>query len=170
LGKIIVSLLFLLPFSLEARGNSVQTTLEEVRIALMDVRRDFSEQKIELELLKEQVAKIHNAEKLQKRIDEIEKTQNRILTDLRQLSGALNQTSSATASLESRINEVAKLKTTLTSISKAIGSGGAIHKVSSGDSLEKIARKYNTTVSDLKRVNGLSSNTIIIGQELKIPQ
>ncbi|MDN3505613.1 MAG: LysM peptidoglycan-binding domain-containing protein [Simkaniaceae bacterium] len=170
MGKIIACLLLLLSFSLEARNNQYQNTLEEVRIALMDVRKDFSEQKIELELLKEQLAKLQSNEKLQKRIDEIEKTQNKIVTDLRQLSGFTTQASNSLAVLEKQVHEVTKLKGTLTSISKAIGSNSPIHQVSSGESLEKIARKYNTTVSDLKRINGLTSNTIIIGQNLKIPQ
>ena len=41
--------------------------------------------------------------------------------------------------------------------------------VKSGDSLYSIARKYNTTVDELKRLNNLSSNVLSIGQVLKIP-
>ena len=41
--------------------------------------------------------------------------------------------------------------------------------VKSGDSLYSIARKYNTTVDELKRLNNLSSNVLNIGQVLKIP-
>lgn len=43
------------------------------------------------------------------------------------------------------------------------------YKVVSGDSLYSIARKYNTTVDELKRLNNLSSNLLSIGQILKIP-
>ncbi len=42
------------------------------------------------------------------------------------------------------------------------------HTVRSGDSLYSIARRYSTTVDDLKRENGLSSNTILPGQKLKV--
>lgn len=42
------------------------------------------------------------------------------------------------------------------------------YKVRSGDYLGKIARKYRVRVSDLKRWNGLRSNNIRIGQNLKI--
>lgn len=41
--------------------------------------------------------------------------------------------------------------------------------VKSGDSLWSIASKYNTTVSNLKSLNNLSSNTLQIGQLLKLP-
>ena len=44
-----------------------------------------------------------------------------------------------------------------------------IYIVKSGDSLYSIARKYNTTVDELKKLNNLSSNILSIGQVLKIP-
>lgn len=42
--------------------------------------------------------------------------------------------------------------------------------VKSGDSLYSIARKFNTTVDELKRLNNLSSNLLNIGQVLKVPK
>lgn len=42
--------------------------------------------------------------------------------------------------------------------------------VVSGDSLYAIARKYNTTVDEIKKLNNLTSNTLSIGQNLKIPR
>lgn len=43
------------------------------------------------------------------------------------------------------------------------------YTVKKGDSLYSIAKKYNTTVDELKRINNLTSNTISIGQKLKLP-
>lgn len=43
------------------------------------------------------------------------------------------------------------------------------YKVKSGDSLSVIAAKYHTTVSKIKKANGLRSDLIRIGQVLKIP-
>ena len=43
------------------------------------------------------------------------------------------------------------------------------HKVSSGDSLWKIARQYDTEVNILKKVNYLKSNVLSLDQELLIP-
>ena len=43
------------------------------------------------------------------------------------------------------------------------------YTVKSGDNLYSIAKKYNTTVDELKKLNGLTSNLLSIGMELKIP-
>lgn len=43
------------------------------------------------------------------------------------------------------------------------------HKVSTGDTLFALAARYNTSVDDLKRVNGLTSDSIRVGQSLRIP-
>ncbi len=51
----------------------------------------------------------------------------------------------------------------------ASASEGKVHRVRSGDTLSEIARRYGTTVSKLRSTNGLTSNRLRIGQELKIP-
>ena len=43
------------------------------------------------------------------------------------------------------------------------------YTVQRGDSLYSIAAKYNTTVEELKRINGLTTNILSIGQVLKLP-
>ncbi|MGE5456518.1 MAG: LysM peptidoglycan-binding domain-containing protein [Ignavibacteriales bacterium] len=43
------------------------------------------------------------------------------------------------------------------------------YTVQSGDTLWSIANRYKTTVSDIKDYNNLTSNTLTIGQKLKIP-
>ena len=47
--------------------------------------------------------------------------------------------------------------------------GSNTYKVSTGDNLYEISRKYGTTVEQLKAMNGLTSNTIYVGQELIVP-
>ncbi len=42
------------------------------------------------------------------------------------------------------------------------------YTVQKGDSLYSIAKKFNTTVNEIKTKNNLTSNTLSIGQILKI--
>lgn len=44
-----------------------------------------------------------------------------------------------------------------------------VHKIKSGEALSIIAEKYNTSVSEIKKYNGLRSNNIRAGKTLKIP-
>ena len=48
------------------------------------------------------------------------------------------------------------------------GEQRVIHKVKNGETLSSIASKHHTTVANLKRWNGLKSNTIHVGQRLYI--
>ena len=47
--------------------------------------------------------------------------------------------------------------------------GSGTYKVTTGDNLYDIARKYGTTVEELKTINGLRGDTIYVGQELIVP-
>lgn len=55
--------------------------------------------------------------------------------------------------------------------SNSIDSNYLNYIIKSGDTLSDIARKYNTTVEELARLNGISNaNAISVGKALKIPQ
>lgn len=43
------------------------------------------------------------------------------------------------------------------------------HKVAVGDTLFALSKRYNTSVEELQRVNGLTDNTIHVGQSLRVP-
>ena len=49
------------------------------------------------------------------------------------------------------------------------GTAGNSYTVQSGDSLYSIARRFNTTVDELKTINNLTSDILSIGQKLLIP-
>ena len=51
----------------------------------------------------------------------------------------------------------------------AVVSAGGTYRVRSGDTLSVIAKRYGTSVTTLKRLNGLRSSKIRIGQKLKVP-
>ena len=48
-------------------------------------------------------------------------------------------------------------------------SGSKYHRIVSGDTLSGLALKYRTSVSAIKRANGMSSDVIIKGKTIKIP-
>ena len=47
-------------------------------------------------------------------------------------------------------------------------SSSTAYTVKNGDTLYSIARKYNTSVDSIKTKNNLTSNTLSIGQKLRI--
>jgi len=63
--------------------------------------------------------------------------------------------------------QIASLKNVNPQVARS--SGTYRYKVRRGDTLGKIAGKYGTSVSKIKRANGLKSSTIRVGQRLKIP-
>lgn len=93
---------------------------------------------------------------------------------------ALNQYHSKISELEKslsaqnlKLEEVKKIKNTLEEIILALkteeGGKKTVHRVQAGESLEKIAKKYSVSLNQLKKLNHLDEDLIMIGQELKIP-
>lgn len=50
------------------------------------------------------------------------------------------------------------------------GASSQVHIVRKGDTLSALAVRYGVSIQDFKRLNGLNSDLIRIGQSLKIPQ
>ncbi len=66
------------------------------------------------------------------------------------------------------------LKSTALSIGQKLiipsqNNNSELYTVVSGDTLYKIANKFNVSVDELKKINNLTNNTLSIGQKLKIP-
>ena len=57
---------------------------------------------------------------------------------------------------------------TKTSINKVNITNVDIHIVEKGESLYKLSKKYNVSIPILKELNQLSSNTILIGQRIRL--
>ncbi|MNL32799.1 D-gamma-glutamyl-meso-diaminopimelic acid endopeptidase CwlS precursor [compost metagenome] len=48
--------------------------------------------------------------------------------------------------------------------------GAQTHTVAPGETLFRIAQNYHTNVEDIKKLNNMSGNSVMVGQKLKIPQ
>ncbi|WP_031530395.1 LysM peptidoglycan-binding domain-containing protein [Dyadobacter crusticola] len=55
-------------------------------------------------------------------------------------------------------------------VNQAISGGAQTHIVAAGETLFRIAQTYRTSIEELKRLNNISGNSVMVGQKLKIPQ
>ena len=79
-----------------------------------------------------------------------------------------NTTVSELINLNNLTSTTLKIGQVLSIPSSVVPSSVQTYTVKSGDSLYKIAQKYNTTVAELRRLNNLNSDLLSIGQVLKI--
>lgn len=173
------------------RGNN-DHLFEEMRTEIADLKHSLHGTEVEVKLLEERLEsrEAENAAAgkgdiaaLQRKLTLLEKTIDKMNTDLRSLMTYANQTTSSLTEyrghiqeIDRKLEEVAKLRSTLSQISKTYSSPepsseatSSTYRVRSGDSLEKIARKFQIPVEKLKKENNLLSDKIVIGQELNIP-
>ena len=71
------------------------------------------------------------------------------------------------------LGQIIRIRTPQTIVEECFGASytpptGETYTVKKGDNLYSIARKYNTTVQEIKKKNNLSSNLLSIGQKLII--
>lgn len=133
---------------------------------------------------------------LEAKISSLEIASKGLVADLKQLKTHANDSGSVLEQVEARFAKIEKmvevqnknltnLETAMSSMmdaiqiketpkervsSKAVAMKGITYKVKSGDSLEKIAKAHGTTIKILKELNNLSSDKIIVGQSLEIPE
>ncbi len=124
---------------------------------------------------------------LEMKINSLETITKGLVADLRQFKNHANETAAALTQYKQKLAELEKIleiqnqnldnfQTALKSLTDVLqvksslsSFSDKIYKVAPGDSLEKIARRHQTTVQAIKELNGLSNNKIIVGQTLKIP-
>jgi LysM repeat protein len=53
--------------------------------------------------------------------------------------------------------------------SAAPASGGKVHTVVKGDTLARISSKHGVSIDAIKKANGMTSDTVILGSKLRIP-
>ncbi len=165
------------------KGNN-DHLFEEMKTEIADLRHALHGTEVELKLLEEKFDSRedqHASPKgdvvtLQRKISLLEKTIDKMNVELKSLMNYANQTTTSLSQyrdqiqeIDRKLGEVSKLRSTLTQISKTYSAPEEqTYHVKSGDSLEKIARKFNTSIDALKKDNQLPTDKIVIGQELKI--
>ncbi len=105
-----------------------------------------------------------------KRGDTLGKIARKFKVSLRELK-KINHLRSSTIYVGQRLKIPTKTsrKPHYTNLKKNYGIKYIYYRVRRGDSLSKIAKRYKTTVTAIKRANKLKSNRIYLGQKLKIP-
>ncbi|MCP4915248.1 MAG: LysM peptidoglycan-binding domain-containing protein [Oligoflexia bacterium] len=74
-----------------------------------------------------------------------------------------------TAQLKSSLHQAKKKFVKESRVAKRSVASKTTYKVRRGDNLTKIARKFNTRISTLRKYNRLRGNKIYVGQRLKVP-
>lgn len=73
---------------------------------------------------------------------------------------------------EHRLSDLAKRRAVVEvndkAVAKAPAAGRKTVKVKSGDTLGAIARRHHTTVAHIKKLNGLRSDALSVGQTLRV--
>ncbi len=52
---------------------------------------------------------------------------------------------------------------------QSVAGPSTVHTVVKGDTLWGLSRQYNVTIDAIKRVNGMTNDTVVLGQRLQIP-
>lgn len=177
---------FALTISLSSLAFAISDGADPVRFRALEVEVEAASQqsrsiKLDQELLEERVRDVEQ-----------------MMTKLRQEISVLSSKTQvkdpqppATAASNEKLSQwqqqtdrnIAHLQQSLQALAMAIGQQApagtpastsptetTIYLVKSGDSLEKIARRHNTSVEVIKKFNNLKSNKIQVGQKIKIPQ
>lgn len=173
--------------TLTALRGDQDHVFDELRTEIADLKHALHTTEVELKLLEDRFDNQEPAQKgasadvasLQKKMSSLEKNIDKINVDLRSLMTYANQTTTSLTEyknqiqeIDKKLEEIGKLRSTLSQFSKgytvAAEASSQTYRVKSGDSLEKIARKFQVSVESLKENNDLKSDKIVIGQELVI--
>ncbi len=156
---------------LDGRIKYYENTLTSLK------QHDLEKQQAKIDQLSQQV------QNLEKKWSSLEKMHQQEAQELRDLTSHANETTAALAQFKDRIgeleqeilsqnrrfDELAKLKGSIEHLARGFSGDFKPYKVKPGDSLEKIARIHKISVDQIKKLNGLDQDLIVIDQELKIP-
>lgn len=190
----LLPLLFLsLPLMASSPSLALPNRIHNCEVEIDMLKKNIESQEEARSALERDVLKLMKATKESSResaqsvVDKnlaIEKQVEKLVIDLKEMkrfSQDLHKTFSSVeksiTTLEERLQTQAQSIQSLEKAMRALtqafkgsstSENSSTHIVQSGESLEKIAKKYNTTVRAIKDLNNLSSNMIRQGQELQI--
>ncbi|MCH9614624.1 MAG: hypothetical protein SP1CHLAM54_14130 [Chlamydiia bacterium] len=155
------------------KEHQTEIAFQQVRSEIEDLKHDLNTYEIEHHILEGKMSDVEASiaganqsqiEDLSKELDglkkafkQIGKRQNEILADIRQLSAHANETTTALSQYKSKITEIEKQNRAQSYV------------VQAGDTLDKIARRFGTTVDELRSNNQIKDDLIIVGTEINIP-
>ncbi|MCB1112880.1 MAG: LysM peptidoglycan-binding domain-containing protein [Chlamydiales bacterium] len=103
-----------------------------------------------------------------------------VSTDLKKLKSHANESSDWINKLEEKvakqnrdiehINQAMRSLMELLQPTEQIADSGKVYRVREGDSLGLIAQRHRTSIKEIKELNSLKSDRILIGQKLRIPE
>lgn len=165
--------------------NSYNTDLDILEGRSDNQEASFStiQKQITTTLKSEQKALREQVSILVDKVSVLERNNASIVADIKQMQQHANTTGTSLSQYKTKIGSLEKSMTvnanklndvvnTLNILSTILEKGGSdigLYTVKSGDSLDKIARKNNTTVEAIMSNNSLTSDLIVVGQTLKIP-
>jgi LysM repeat protein len=185
-----LALLCCAPVAAANRGDALSFIQHEVRNHEQQI--NAMSQRIESyesgwDIIREQVEALRSsydhvkrsAESSCKNAFDTESLQKNVHSDLKQLHANQEQLRDALAQLQKQQQEqklvIDAMKQAMTALTELLQGEaeavkpGKIYKVKSGDTLEKIAKQEKTSLSQIKQLNNMSSDKIVVGQKLKLP-
>ena len=145
------------------RGENLRDIAKKYGVSATDVKRWNNLRRgkvkegdrLEIQVIEHQVAKASTVP-----------TTESTVTERVDTRASVNEENRSTASRSERPSRAKE-----TTSAKAAAAKTTIYSVRSGDSLDKIAKKFGVSINDIRSANGMSQGTtrINIGQKLKIP-